>query len=44
MNEEQKQWIEALKAIIAEPREDSSAAYEALVGRVQDHIDASPEP
>lgn len=44
MNEQQKQWIEALKALIAEEREDSSVAYEALVGKVQDHVDASPEP
>lgn len=44
MNEDQKAWIEALKAIVNSEREDSPAAYEALIGKVQQHIDAAPEP
>ena len=44
MNEEQKKWIADLQALINEAREDSPAAYEALVEKVQDHVDASPEP
>jgi len=44
MNEQQKQWIEALKTLLNLDREDSSAAYEKLVNDVQIHVDAAPEP
>lgn len=44
MNEEQKQWIEKLKAIINEPVADTVESYESLVGNVQQHVDVSPEP
>lgn len=44
MNEEQKQWIEALKTLLNADREDSAASYEKLVEDVQTHVDAAPEP
>lgn len=46
MNEEQKQWIRDLQFMAANAltENEPEGYYESFVGKVQDHIDASPEP
>lgn len=44
MNDQQKEWIDKLKALVNGEREDSVAAYEKLTEDVQELLDHCPEP
>jgi hypothetical protein len=49
VNEEQKAWVEKMKALIAtaetsEQKPDTQSNYETLVDGVQNLVDEAPEP